>query len=237
MTNKIKFIAQDKYAEEVCPKPYPSSQALPKWWKNSTPYVISEDNPEGKKIFVNNRISNTNFKKCTPMLDALATGYIFPLWADVQVRNEPIGKSLNWRVSKPVFNLHGEVDIEIPEGYSTLIFKYVNMWHIQTPPGYSILVTHPLGYNNSAFRAIPAIIDTDKSQHSITVPMWVKEDFEGIVETGTPMFQVTPFKRDNWESEFDVYEEGRFDAIQDRNVFATIVNNYVKNNWTKKSYK
>ena len=51
------------------------------------------------------------------------------------------------------------------------------------------------------------------------------------------MLQVIPFKRENWESEFTKYKDGEFDMLLDKNVKSTIVNNYIKNFWTKKSYK
>ena len=67
--------------------------------------------------------------------------------------------------------------------------------------------------------------------------MFLKEGFEGIIEKGTPMFQIIPFKRNNWESKFSFLEDGQDLINFDRDVRATIVNNYVKNFWEKKSYK
>jgi len=47
LVNKIEFIALDKYAFGVCPKPFPASQALPQWWKDASPYIKSKENPDG----------------------------------------------------------------------------------------------------------------------------------------------------------------------------------------------
>jgi hypothetical protein len=234
VANKITFIAEDKYAEEVCPKPFPASQLLPQWWKDKTPYGISPDNPDGKKLIIDNLESNATFKKCTPMLDTLTSGYIMPLWADALVDRE---KGVNWRVNKPLFDTHGITGVETPDGYSEFVLKFISRWHIKTPPGYSVLITAPFGYNNNPFRAITGIIDTDRSPHPLHVPMWVKNNFDGIVEIGTPMFQVIPFKRDNWKADFETYEDGKLMRLFDKDVKATIVNNYIKNHWTKKSYK
>jgi hypothetical protein len=82
-----------------------------------------------------------------------------------------------------------------------------------------------------------AVIDYDKTPHSLFPPVYLKENFEGIVERGTPMFQIIPFKRNNWKSSFSFLEDGEQTARMDRDVKATIVNNYVKNFWEKKSYK
>ena len=45
-----------------------------------------------------------------------------------------------------------------------------------------------------------AIFNTEE----INVPFVIKNNFSGIIERGTPMFQVIPFKREKWDSKFDV---------------------------------
>jgi hypothetical protein len=235
--NTIEFIALDKYAFEVCPKPFPASQALPQWWKDASPYVKSPANPDGKKLIINNLESNAAFKKCTPMLDLLSSGYIVPLWADVQVTYQESYPVLSWRVSKPMFDLHEGQEVEVPDGYNKIQFKYLNQWYPKLPKGYSALVMPCVGYPNSPFRAMSAIIDYDKTTHPLYPPTYLKEGFEGIVEKGTPMFQIIPFKRNNWKSTFSFLEEGQAAINLDRDVKATIVNNYVKNFWEKKTYK
>ena len=44
LVNKIEFIALDKHSFEVCPKPFPASQAIPDWWKNASPYIKNSEN-------------------------------------------------------------------------------------------------------------------------------------------------------------------------------------------------
>lgn len=235
--NEIEFVALDKYAFEVCPKPFPASQALPQWWKDASPYIKSPENPDGKKIIVKDFESNASFKKCTPMLDLLSSGYIVPLWADVLIRIEDGFPNVSWRVKKNVFTLHNGQEVEIPEGYQETQFKFINQWVPKLPKGYSALIISCAGYPNTPFKAMQAIIDYDKTTHPLYPPMFLKEGFEGTVEKGTPMFQIIPFKRDNWESKFSFLENGQEIINMDRDVKATIVNNYVKNFWEKKSYK
>jgi hypothetical protein len=238
LVNEIEFVALDKYAFEVCPKPFPASQALPQWWKDATPYIKSPENPDGKKIIIENRESNASFKKCTPMLDLLSSGYIVPLWADVQIKIENNGHPLiRWRVLKDVFEFHLTQEVEIPNGYHKTQFKFLNQWIPKLPKGFSALIISCPGYPNTPFRAIQAIIDYDKTTHPLSPPVFLKEGFEGIVEKGTPMFQIIPFKRNNWTSKFSFLEDGQADINMDRDVKATTVNNYIKNVWQKKSYK
>jgi len=237
LVNEIEFVALDKYAFEVCPKPFPASQALPQWWKDATPYIKSEKNPDGKKIIIENKYSNASFKKCTPMLDVLSSGYIVPLWSDVQIKienNEPL---ITWRVSKDVFQFHFGQQVEVPNGYHKSQFKFLNQWMPQLPKGYSALITPCPGYPNNVFRPISGIIDYDKTTHPLITPGYIIKDFEGILEKGTPMFQIIPFKRNNWKSKFSFLEEGQSIINTDRDVHSTLANNYVKNFWQKKSYK
>jgi hypothetical protein len=67
--------------------------------------------------------------------------------------------------------------------------------------------------------------------------MWLKADFQGVVEKGTPLMQITPFKRDDWKSEFGYYKNGQYLEVEDANFNGTMVNHYIKNHWSKKSYK
>jgi hypothetical protein len=236
-TQKIHFVARDKHSYDVCPRPFPASQAIPKWWKDASPYIKRPDNPEGKKIIIADRESNASFKKCTPMLDMISSGYIIPLWADVQVRNINGLPNISWRVQRDVFEVHYKQEVEVPDGYGDFQFKFLNEWIPVLPKGYSALIMPCPGYPDSAFKVIPAVIDYDKTRHPLTPPMLLKNGFEGIVEKGTPMFQVIPFKRTDWKSEFSFLEEGEYSVIVDRELKSTIVNNYVKNFWQKKTYK
>jgi hypothetical protein len=246
MSNIIKFTAKDEYGWAVQNKPVPASTLLPYWWRNMSPYEVTPNNLDGKKLIIEDLKSNATFKKCTPMLDALVSGYILTLWADVQIRQEKgfdnkFYPRITWRVNyfQGLFHQHGSSSARIPPptGYSNLVFKYVNTWIPHTPLGYSIIVTSPFGYKDLPFYAIPAIIDSDKSQLELVPPMWIKEGFEGIVEAGTPLVQLTPFKRENWKSEFDYLKNGEYEKIEDKNFNKNIISNYVKNHWSKKSYK
>lgn len=237
----ITWTARSKTEFQTKTKPYPASQAVPDWWRNMTPYDVDASNPEGKKLIVRNRFSNATFKKCTPMLDAITSGYIIPLWADVQVTPEANNYPLiTWRTFQPIFEIHGLSSKEVPPppGYDNYVYKYLCGWIPKTPPGYSILATAPFGYRDLPFLSIPAIIDTDKDGLDLLFPMWIRKGFEGIVEAGTPMVQLTPFKRTDWKSEFNYLEDGQYLTVEEERTFnRTIVNHYVKNRWSKKTYK
>ena len=240
MSKDINFRARSKTEFDVQPKPYPAVKQLPKWFTEASPYSTMAGYPLDDKLHFRSRTANATFKKCTPLLDGISSGYIIPLWADVMVEQNNGFPEVYWKTKNDVFSLHGEPSREIPSpvGYQQVVYKYHNTWIPQTPKGYSCLITSPLGYNDLPFKAVPAIVDTDSSTLELVFPMWVKEGFEGIVEMGTPMVQIIPFKRDDWESTFDYYEDGEYhNVIQEKNFNSTMVGHYLKNHHSKKKFK
>lgn len=242
MTN-IEFIARSPYFDAVAPKPYPAKNFLPEWYKNMPSY--NADRNGKRKLSVVTGTSSVTPKMCTPMYDSFATGYIIPLWADVEVGQDLGSPMLSWRTKAMQFEMHGGVGrgndgntgLTTPEGYSPVVFKWMNGWDIRTPKGYSCLITDPYANENSPFKAIGAVIDTDKLTLSILPPFWVKEGFEGIVEKGTPMVQVIPFKRESWTSSFSRFEEGEYEMLEESTFGATIKNHYKRFIWSKKDFK
>ena len=172
------------------------------------------------------------------MLDALTSGYIIPLWSDVQITNENESKLITWRTTQPVFLEHGgqAKEVQVPVGYNPQVFKFLNKWRIITPKGYSSLIVQPFGYRQTGIQAIPAVIDTDRNNLEILPPVWFTNDFEGILEKGTPIVQVIPFKRSDWKAEYSYLKDGEYQKLEDKNFGSTIVNHYMKNIWSKKTY-
>jgi hypothetical protein len=242
MAENINFRARSKTEFNTQLKPYPAIKGLPKWYLESDPFIKDiMFGPDSSKTHVRNAVANHNFKKCTPLLDGMSAGYTIPLWADVEVDNSnPDCPEIYWKTVHSVFELHGSntKEVEPPAGYHKQVLKYMNCWIPQTPKGYSCLFVSPFGYNDSVFKAIPAVVDTDKSSLEIILPTWVKKDFNGIVEKGTPMVTVIPFKRNNWKATFDYYEDGEYhNVIQEKNFNSTIVGHYLKNVWSKKKFE
>jgi hypothetical protein len=239
MDKKIKFIALNKEEFDLHVKPCSASNSIPDWWKNMSPYNKTETDPEGKKLSLSRRISSASFKKCTPMLDSITSGYIISLWADVLVSIENGYQSISWKTEHDVFQPHGSSShiIPPPPGYTNQVVKYVNTWVPKTPNGYSCVVSSPVGFNDLPFKAIPGIVDTDKSVIEFASPMWLKEGFTGVVEKGTPLVQITPFKRESWKAEYEYYKEGEHKQILESTFNSTIVNHYRKNVWSRKEYR
>jgi hypothetical protein len=240
VSKNINFKARSKTEFDVQLKPYPAVKQLPKWFLNSSPHHVKPGLPDDGKLHFRNRDSNNTYKKCVPLLDGMSSGYIIPLWADVMIEQNDGFPEIYWKTQLDIFSLHGQPSREIPApiGYQQVVYKYHNCWIPQTPKGYSCLITSPFGYNDLPLKAIPAIVDTDSSTLELVFPMWVKEGFEGIVEKGTPMVQIIPFKRDDWNSTFNYYENGEYHSIiEEKNFNSTMVGHYLKNHHSKKKFK
>ena len=240
MSKIINFRARSRTEFETQLKPYPAVKQLPKWFTDAKPYEDIAGYPQDGKLHFRGTLANSTFKKCTPMLDSLSAGYIIPLWADVMIEQNGQGAEPYWKTLNNIFELHGESSRQIPApaGYDQVVYKFRNCWIPQTPKGYSCLIVSPVGYNDLPFKAIPAVVDTDKSTLELVFPMWVKTGFEGIIEKGTPMVQIIPFKRDNWDSTFDYYEDGEYHTIiQEKNFNSTMIGHYLKNHHSKKKFK
>jgi hypothetical protein len=233
MSQDIKFIAKNPFFYDVALKPYPARQNVPSWHKEMGTLI-------GKKMSIDSGgVANYTAKKCIPMLDAIISGYIIPLWADILVSKEGDSTSLSWTISDAVMEVHSTdttMGMYVPDGYSEQVFKFRNVWSVRTPPGYSSLIIDPIGNTDSPFRAIPAVIDTDKSYTQILPPVFLKENFEGIIEKGTPIAQIIPFKRTDWKATFETYAEGEIERLENKNFKGTILDHYRKFVWSRKKY-
>lgn len=236
--NKIRFVYRGDYANQVHDRPAPSSKVIPKWFQDMPPYEPSENNPDGKTFILTNGASNATAKKCTPMLDAMTTGYTVSLWSDILVKQTSLGPDISWRVHSQVIAPHGASGalIPAPPGYHQAVFKYITDFRVETPAGYSIMIKPPAGYYNVPLMPLTAIIDSDKSVIDTNIPIWISSSFEGIIEKGTPIAQIIPFKRENWQMETDVVSEEQFLRDLDKGFSTTLINNYVKNHKSQKRF-
>jgi hypothetical protein len=201
MEKIIKFIAQDDHVWNVRPKPYSAAKNMPKWWKDIPLYGNSEN-----KLTLDPHATVT-VKRCVPTIDILTAGYYVPLWSDIIVDQQDGFPLIKWNSEIQMIDTWGKHQVnsfKIIDGYSKVFFKNFHGWTIRTPPGWSSMFIHPVAYPDLPFYSISGIVDTDVYDGEINVPFVVKNNFKGIIEKDTPMFQVIPFKREKWNSEFDV---------------------------------
>ena len=228
MTNKIKYFFPDfKYPEA----PTPAKLKVPDWWKDSERFFDGKMSLKGTE-------GNHGVKLCMPFLDAMTIGYTANLWVDVLVEQTYLGPKIGWRVGPDPIVQRDTLNktIPIPAGHYKTHYAWRDIMFTQTPPGYSSLITHPLNRHDLPFMTLSGVVDTDMTMARGTLPFFLKEGFEGIIPAGTPMFQIIPFKREDWKIE----EDDSLEEVGLENEFLTkksLFGWYKKNKWSKKNYE
>jgi hypothetical protein len=236
---KIKFYPESKLIKEVIPPP--QILRVPEWFKSVPLYEKRESHNANNKLIVEGGFTNYSVKTCMPFLDSLTTGYSFNLWCDVQVKIGLDGTPrMTWANNEislsPVFSRPMPENFPVPNGFSPLVFSWISKWGIKTPKGYSCILTHPFNRTDLPFLTTTGIMDTDKWGIWGDQPFHIQKDWEGILEAGTPIIHIYPFKRDNWNSEIDesLTEWANYENIRRTSKFR----GYYKNKyWSKKSFK
>lgn len=206
-SKKIQFVAETKEMLEVLEKPYPAIDKLPNWFSEMSSYINRTKGTMGGD-------PATTVKKCMPVFDGMTAGYHIPLHCDVWVENNgPEDLRINWAWENlDVVVAHDKIQYEtypISDEYHPIAFKIINPWIVKTPRGWSSLFLHPMHQDGLPFNTLPAIVDTDKHPTPINALFFLKKNFSGLIQRGTPYVQVIPFKRQDFKSEFS-FDDGFF---------------------------
>jgi hypothetical protein len=196
-TGKIKFILAESSEKEAPVNIIKGVEGIPDWYKKLDNRTSGKDGFAGFTI-----------KRCIPVLDVLVTGYYVVTAKDYEfVFDEARGShsikgSFNPQYqpisTHPIEQLGG---MPFSDEYCVFAYKWTNPYVIKTPAGYSTLVTHPTNAPYLPFYTLSGVVDTDAYFRPINFPFLMKKSFSGILPAGTPIAQIIPFKRDDWESE------------------------------------
>ena len=230
---KIKFIPRDLLTEKIIDPPKPASNFIPQWYKRLSPYV--DDKIKNHR---NRRGINLTVKTCMPVLDSISTGYILALPCDINfVDPKTHGRRVDWEVSWKVLTSHAEEQVSgigLPDIYEKTPLKFEGMWRVRAPKGYSLLYTHPFYHYDLPFFTATGIVDADVYDSAMNIPFFIRKDFFGVLERGTPMAQIIPIKREVWSSEVLPYDPDYEFAIN--NIKLTAFRSYKRRFWNRKKY-
>jgi hypothetical protein len=201
--------------EEYAPKP--ASKFVPDWYKNLESYI------GGKKVPVGNGTADFTAKRCMPIFDAIVSGYIIVSPADVYVTQRNGQAYFEWSNFDLIQFHPKEQAIEHPYVKQSDAFpKWMNWWAIKTPKGYSTLFIPPM-HRESVFSILPGVVDTDSYTAPVHFPFTLNDPkFEGLIPAGTPIAQVIPFKRNNWEMKFG----GEKEIIEQQKVQTKLISKF-----------
>ncbi len=201
--------------EAVLPRPIPALLGLPDWFKAMPQKAFS----------ALLQTEQMTIKRCPPVIDAMTHGFLMPLVADVRVedgiftwdRDVPAGALTNYSRSPLDFHDNNQVVGTPFFSEDQFVIKFTNFWTFELPPGYSLLITHPLNRGDLPFHTLSGLVDADRYvDNFINFPaQWRDESFNGVLPKGTPVAQCIPFKRDVWNAEFKPIEGEAIARLQE----------------------
>src|SRR5688572_27216509 len=133
-----------------------------------------------------------------PFMDALGAGWIIPLAATVRLEIKDNGQTVNagWEFDREMVDYHGPHQVAGNPREPRPPCKFHNHWTIRTPAGWSCLFMPPLNRPNQVFEVLAGVVDTDRYQSIIHFPFFATgSDGVHVLEKGTPIVQVIPFRR------------------------------------------
>ena len=240
----IKFKAPKLILSDKSIYPEPAKMHIADWYKK----MSNVNEPHFKSI-----------KACKPFLDSLLAGYILKSTIDQKINfhmEHPFEKKIGtWiDVSSAIDEthyrklninrgneLHSKEQVggdECPfikknKGYP--IYKILNPWTITLPKGYSAIYMPPINRPDDRFEIITGIVDYG---HNIPTnfPTIFKKEGSWVLEKGTPIACVFPFKIEKWKMNVEENTEEEKNK-NNFNFSQTLSRFYEKFKWTKKSWK
>jgi hypothetical protein len=196
----MQFWAETSGVKNLCPEPVPAKELVPKWYKD-----LSRYSGANKLMITDTGAANMSVKSCMPFLDTLTSGYIIKLHCDILVEwQDDDNFTMQWTSDMPPLTARSKsVADSVPtaNGYTPFSQAWEIKYCFQAPKGYSVLVSHPFNRLDLPFISTSGIVDADKGIGSGGVPFAIKKGYSGIIEAGTPILQLLPFKRDNWQKQ------------------------------------
>lgn len=233
MAKKIQFSRYDD--TQAVYLPGPATKFVPNWYKEAKSYLNDEKKPSTREAF-------STIKKCMPVFDAMTAGYMIVLGQDMYCEQTEAGPYFHWRAEggdqkDDVLTQHTHFQVQgHPENNLGHQLKIENPWIIKTDPGYSCMILPPLHRDNQLV-ILSGIVDTDKYYEKINLPFNLKDKhFEGMIEAGTPIAQVIPFKRESYEMEIVPLDKKR-SFINQRTIASRLFDAYKNIYWSRKEYK
>lgn len=172
--------------------------------------------PEGKEKYRSDENPTLNIKSCPPAMDFLSAGYIIKSSYCVELQSViyQFKENIKIKTAKTVFDNPDDQNMFARKSMAVfyddacpvsnggkkqrVYFKFKTSWGIKTPPGYSCLIMKPYYIAENRYDLLPAIVDTDTYHSPIPVTGYLNVKDLVRIEPGTPLLQVIPFKRDDW---------------------------------------
>lgn len=225
----IRFVPALSKKAKMLLEPISAKKNIPDWYK------------QGEFSYVDGGQEHPGLKTCKPFLDAMISGYYLLIPFDIHVTKDENGKTkFSWDAPDEWDGFVGErtgaigSTIPRPPGHSENHLIWSSRWGWKTPKGWSSILTHPINRYELPFTTLSGFIDSDNFFGPGNIPFFIKDDFVGIIEKGTPFAQIIPVKRSRWGSfaDYGLNSPSEIKSINLHNHQQA----YKKNDWEKKEY-
>lgn len=229
----VKFMASSKVADDKLNPPKPARAGVPEWYKKANRFM------SGKMEITEAGVVNKDIKLCVPFLDAMTSGYLVELPADLLVQRTLDGVSFYWHEEPQLIEFRDKnmaTTLPRPAGHDHDLYAWILHWATVLPSGYSALVVHPLNRFDLPFTTTNGVVDADNYSTGGQVPFFLRKDFTGIIPAGTPIMQIIPFRREDWKHEILPYDDKWMTSML-YSVTRFITGGYKKLKWQKKHFE
>jgi hypothetical protein len=217
----IKFYPWDEQAFQISEGPVPAIKNMPDFWRKTERFRGNDGEFTLTKEGNHHAQANLGLKHCMPFFDAVTAGYHYVLHCDLYVTKKNGLPDVVWRTNMNPLTIRPTDEIPVPDHHYPVHFSWQMWWGMQLPEGWSVLITHPLNRPDLPFTVVSGIADFDQYISPGNISFHIKEGFEGIIKSGTPIFSIIPIKRAQWTSEVDrsLVEKGKWDQERKKNYF------------------
>jgi hypothetical protein len=222
--NKIVFTPSSQDTELLIEPPSSAKKSVPDWYKKSP-------------AFDQKNYRQSVLKQCMPFFDATISGYIQRTWKEIYIGSKDGNLFFDSAEGLEILSHRENASLPVSDGFYPVEFIWRRHWSVELPKGYSMLVTHPHNRLDLPFTTLSGVVDSDLFHHTPvgSIPFYVQKGFTGIIPVGTPMYQIIPFKRENWESETEPFNEA--EVLKRNNIMRRrFYSAYRDMFWQKKTY-
>lgn len=219
---QINFFESFNELNNEVSSPDPAKKHIPNWYTS-----------------IKNDKNISNIRWCMPFLDSFSIGYTQCTWSDINITKNEEEKIILTENSKfKMLSSRDNASVTTSSDYHKIEFLWNRYWIPSTPEGYSLLITHPFNRLDLPFTTLTGVVDTDVSlPHAIgAIPFYLKKNFIGVIPKGTPMFQMIPIKREEWDINISSYST--IQSLLNNEIVSNSINlEYKKKRWNKKIYR
>lgn len=188
----IRFLC-DPALEDQLAKPEPAGRFTPDWFRKMSRTL---DMPMADGL------PGLTVKACLPVTDAFSAGWIIPLSCEMVFEigvdgTINIGQDPSFPFQQLAAHHPAQVGAPAAPFGQVVPLKWNLPWRIASPPGLSLLLTHPINHFELPFQVFSGLVDSDQFAAKVNAPfIWTGGAGRFTLPQGTPLAQILPVPRD-----------------------------------------